>query len=121
MLLFDEVEQHDDVADDDTYQTDHAQEGHESERCPHRRERDQCADDAIRSCREHQERLHGVIELDEEREVDQEHRDSQNNHQVQKATLLFRLLAANLHRVTGRQARGKPIEFGQRGVQHFRR
>ena len=63
------VEEHDDVADDHADQAGDAQKGHKSKRRMHYREGDQRANHTIGSSGEYQKRFHGVIELNEERQI----------------------------------------------------
>src|ERR1700693_3860284 len=61
--FLDEVEQHDDVADNHAYQAGDAEKSHEPERRMHDRKGDQRTDHAIRSSSEYQKRFDGIIEL----------------------------------------------------------
>ena len=70
VLLLDEVEEHDDVADDDADQADDAEEGHEAERRAHDVEAEQRPDHAERDRREDDQRLDGVAELEDQRQED---------------------------------------------------
>ena len=67
--FLDEVEQHDDVADNHADQAGDAEKSHEPKRRVHDREGDQGADHAIRSSSEYQKRFDGVIELNEQGQV----------------------------------------------------
>src|ERR1700731_4715297 len=73
--FLDEVEQHDDVADNHTYQAGDAEKSHEPERRMHDREGDQRTDNAIRSGSEYQKRFDRVIELNEQGQVNPNQRN----------------------------------------------
>ena len=83
--FLDEVEQHDDVADNHAYQAGDAEKSHEPERRLHDREGDQRADHAIRSSSEYQKRFDGVIELNEQGQVNPNQRNQQNDFEICEA------------------------------------
>src|SRR5690242_833978 len=63
--LFDELEEHDDVADDHTDETDDSKERHKPEWLSHYGERNHGPDDSIRNRRKYDQRLHRMFELRE--------------------------------------------------------
>jgi hypothetical protein len=80
--LLDEVEQHDDVTDDDPDQARHAQERHEAEGNSHHPQCQQRSHHPEGDRGEHEQRLHGVPELREQRDVDQRDRDQHDYAQL---------------------------------------
>ena len=93
--LLDEIEEHDDVADDHADQAGDSEEGHEAEGRAHDGEREQRADHAIGGRGEDQQRLDGVVELQQQRGVDSEHGDEQHLGEVRETVLLLGLFAAD--------------------------
>ena len=83
--FLDEVEQHDDVANNHAYQAGDTEKSHEPERRMHDREGDQRADHAIRSSSEYQKRFDGVIELNEQGQVNPNQRNQQNDFEICEA------------------------------------
>src|ERR1700675_4658855 len=83
--FLDEVEQHDDVADNHAYQAGDAEKSHEPEGRMHDCEGDQRADHAIRSSSEYQKRFDGVIELNEQGQVNPNQRNQQNDFEICEA------------------------------------
>src|ERR1700732_1728472 len=83
--FLDEVEQHDDVANDHADQAGDAEKSHEPERRMHDRESDQRPDHAIRSSSEYQKRFDGVIELNEQGQVNPNQRNQQYDFEICKA------------------------------------
>ncbi len=103
--LFDEVEQHDDVADDDSDERDNSKKSHEPERRAHQPQRGKRARHAVRDGGEDQQRLHGVLELNHERYIDQQNRDRQNRGEFREATDLLLVLTCDLHPEPGASVR----------------
>ena len=99
MHFFDEIEQHDDMADDDADQARDAQERHEAERRSHDRQAEQRADNSIGSRGEYQQRLYRVAELQQQRRINSHNRNHQNCRQICESRLLLGLLAADLHAI----------------------
>ena len=65
MHFLDEIEQHDDVANDHADQAGDAQKSHKSKGRMHNRESDERADHTVGSSGEYQKRFYGVIELNQ--------------------------------------------------------
>ena len=103
MLLLDEIEQHDDVADDDADEacdSENSQEAHGLSSHPEARE---CAGRAEWDAGEHDERFHRVLELEHERQVD---RDNRRNHHTNDRRCPFNCSFSSpddLESIAGRQ------------------
>src|SRR5262245_39384017 len=121
MFLFNEVEEHDDVTDNHTYETHDPTKCHEPERRSHDPQCRQRAHHAKRHSRNNDERFDGVLELEYERQEDRRHRDQQRDGQVDKALHLFFFFAPNLHAITGRKSLLQFFQFGPRGGHNLRR
>src|SRR5688572_23522545 len=87
--LLDEVEEHDDVAHDDTDEADDAEERHEAEGTAREHETHERACHAIGDRSEHDDGLHRAPQLDHEREVDREDADAEHDGEIEEALLLF--------------------------------
>ncbi len=68
--LLDEVEEHDDVADDDAHQADDSQERHEAERGVHHPETEDRSYHAVGGGGQDQQGLDRIVELEEQGKVD---------------------------------------------------
>src|SRR5215469_9393111 len=88
-----EIEKHDDVADDDSNQACNSQKRHEAEWRAHHGKADQCPGHAVWSRGKHEEWFNGISELQEQRAVDSEKRDRQYLRQICKTGLLLRPFA----------------------------
>ena len=80
MLLFNEVEKHDDVTDDQSYQADDSQECHKPEGRAHDPERSKSPHNSVRHGREDDKRLDGVPELIYEAEKYRGDGNQQDDH-----------------------------------------
>ena len=119
--LLDEVEQHDDVADDDADEADDPEEGHEAEGLVHDRQHRQRAAHAVGHGREHDERLDRVVELEDQREVDQAMEMEHDERHLREALVLLLVLAADLDAVAGGKRGGDRVDRRACGVQHLGR
>ena len=99
VFLFDEIEQHDDVADDDANQADDAEEGHESKGSVNITEEGSSrgTGDAVGDCGENQEGSHCTLELHDECNKDCRDGDGQHDDEVAKSLLLLFFLTTNLN------------------------
>src|SRR4030095_10115412 len=103
VAFLDEVEQHDDMADDDANQARHTEEGHETEWRPHYVERRERPHDTVGDGGKHHRRLDRVLELEDQRHINHGDGDEHHDGQVAEALDLLLTLAADLHLVAGRQ------------------
>src|SRR5262249_32459031 len=101
MHFFDEIEQHDDVADNDADQTGDSQKRHESKWRSHQRKTQQSAHDTIWSGCEHQKRLNSVAELQQQCTINSQQRDHEDLRQIRESILLLGLLASDFHTIAG--------------------
>ena len=62
--------QHDDVADDHADQTDDSKKRHKPEWLAHNGERNDGSDDSVRNRRKYDQRLDGMFELRQQRQID---------------------------------------------------
>src|SRR5438874_11248080 len=69
---------------------------HEAKRRAHDCQSDQCADRPIGSGREDQQGLYGVIELNQQRQVDADQRNEKNDSEIRESVNLLRLFPADL-------------------------
>src|SRR5882724_6704668 len=102
MFLFNEVEEHDDVTDDQPDQADDSQESHKPERRAHDPERRKSSHNSVRYRREDDKRLDGVLELIDETEKYRANGNQQDDDQILEALDLLLFRSANLHLVAGR-------------------
>src|SRR5258708_32664990 len=109
--LFNKVEEHDHMANNDTDQTYYAEKGHEAERCVHDFQRNQRTDGTIRRCGKDEKWLDGIVELDEKGELDAYERDREYNTQIEEAINLLRLFASDFELVSGRQVLLESIQL----------
>src|SRR6202008_71429 len=109
--LLDEVEQYDDVADNHAYQAGDAEKSHEPERRMHDRQGDQRADHAIRSSSEYQKRFDGVIELNEQGQVNSNQRNQQNDFEICEAVQLLGPFTTNPQLISGRKIFLELLQF----------
>src|SRR6266849_2709877 len=101
MLLFNEVEEHDDVTHDQSDQADDSQKSHKPEGRAHDPERRKSSDNPVRHCREDDKRLDSVFELIHETEKYRGNGNQQDDDQILEALDLLLFRSANLHLVTG--------------------
>src|SRR6266404_6297251 len=94
--LLNEVEQHDDMAYDDSNQAGHSKKCHESKGRSHDCQSDQCTNRPIGSGRKDQQRLDGIVELNKERQVDPDQRNQKNDGEIRESVNLLRLFPADL-------------------------
>src|SRR5262249_34570627 len=103
MHFLDEIEEHDDVADDHADQAGDAQKSHKAKRRMHNREGDERADHTIGSSGEYQKRFDCIVELNEQRQVNPNQRNHQNDFQVTESVYLFCPFATNPELITRRE------------------
>src|SRR5262249_37716907 len=119
--FFNEIEQHDDVADDHAYQTHTTEEGHKAERRSHYPQSSHRSYHPERYGREYDERFERVFELKNQRNEDREDRNQQDDRQVLESLDLILLFTADLHLVAGRQRLGKSVQLRARAAHPLRR
>src|SRR3974390_367417 len=119
MHLLNEIEKHDDVADDNANQVGGAEKSHEAEGRAHHVEGDESANDAVRSGSENEKRLDGVTKLDHESKKNQEDRDGHDYGEIAEALFSFGLLATDDDAVAGGKILAQFGEFGSGGGEHF--
>src|SRR5262245_25191927 len=119
--FFDEVEEHDDVADDHAHQAHATEEGHKAERRSHHPQRRKRAYHPEGNRREHDQGFDRVLELKDQRQEDGHDGDQQHDRQVHEALHLFFLFAADLHFVAGRQRGREGVQLFAQRAHHFRR
>src|SRR6266849_5793961 len=107
MLLFNEVEEHDDVTDDQPDEADDSQKSHKPEGRAHDPERGKSAHNSVRHCREDDKRLDSVFELIHETEKYRANGNQQDDDQILESLDLLLLRSADLHLVTRRQLVGE--------------
>ena len=99
MHLFDEVEEHDDVAYNNSNEARYSKECHEPEGSTHDRQRDQCPNRSIRCGRKHEQGLDGILELHKQSQVDANERDQENDGKIRESIDLLRFLTCDLQLV----------------------
>jgi hypothetical protein len=82
VLFLDAIEEDDDVAHDDSDETCNTQEGHEAKRLLHQGERDECTDATEGDGGKDDKRLHDILELRHEREIDRQNGDTEGDREV---------------------------------------
>src|SRR5581483_8280014 len=105
MLLFDEIEENNNVADDHTDQADDSQKTHESEGRTHDPQRQQRTNRAKRHRSENDEWLYRILELERERQKDGNDGSCQNYAEIAKSVLLLLFFTANFDLVSRRKRR----------------
>jgi len=94
--LLNEIEQHDDMAYDDSNETGYSKKCHEAKGSAHDCQSDQCSDCSIGSGREDQQRLDGIIKLNQQRQVDADQGYQQNNGEICESLDLLCFFPTNL-------------------------
>ena len=97
------------------------EERHEAERGVHHPQTEDRAHHAIGSGGEDQQRLDGVIELEEQRKVNAKHGNRQHQRKVAEAILLLVVLAADGDLVAGRHSLLELAQLGQGDARDLRR
>src|SRR5215469_5155279 len=100
--LLDEIKQDDHMAHDYADETRNTEKCHETKRHPHNKKRKKSAHGSVRDRRENQERLHGMIELQDKGKKNRRNRNSHDNRQIPKTVELFGLFSSDDHRVPRR-------------------
>src|SRR5262252_10587445 len=103
MRLFDEIEEHDDMAHDYADKARNPKESHESERLAHDDQTGQRSRHPIRDCGEYEQWLHRIPKLHDQRDENQQYRDRHHDAEFFESFLLLVILAANLQEISRRQ------------------
>ena len=89
VLLFDEIEQHDDMAHNDADEAGDAEDREKPHRHPHDPDAREGADRSEGDGREDNERLDRVLELEDERQIDRDDRGEQDDQRLLLAPQLL--------------------------------
>ncbi len=98
---------------DDPHQADHAEEGHEAEGGVGDDEGHERSRRAVWKRGEDDERLHRVLELDDERQVDRAEEHEEDTDELFEALRLFFRFAADLEQIARGQARTELLDLGR--------
>src|SRR6267143_557201 len=109
------------MADDDPDQAGNPKECHEPEGRAHDRQRDQRSDRSVRCGRKHKQGLDGILELDEQGQVDADERDKENVGEIHESIDLLRVFTSDLQLISRRKPILKIFQFGFDRSKDFRR
>src|SRR6202171_264281 len=109
------------MADDDPNEAGNPKECHKPEGRAHDRQSDQRSDRPVRRGGKHKQGLDGILELNEQSQVDADERDYENDGEIHKSIDLLRFLTGDLQLISRRKPILKIFQFGFDRSKDFRR